>query len=94
MKKYAAEEGFNFPYLYDGDTQAVAKAYGCLSTPHVFIFDAERKLRYKGQFDDSRFADEATVKSQDARSAVEALLAGKPVPTEIQNRMDVHQVAD
>jgi peroxiredoxin len=83
MKKYAAEEGFNFPYLYDGDTQAVAKTYGCLATPHVFIFDADRKLRYKGQFDDSRFADEATVKSQDARDAVVALLSGKPVPVEI-----------
>ena len=83
MKKYAAEEGFNFPYLYDGETQAAAKAYGCLATPHVFIFDAERKLRYKGQFDDSRFADETTVKTQDARNAVEALLEGKPVPLEI-----------
>ena len=83
MKKYAADEEFNFPYLYDGETQAIAKAYGCLATPHVFVFDAERKLRYKGQFDDSRFADEATVTSQDARHAVEALLAGKPVPVEI-----------
>ena len=83
MKKYAAEEGFNFPYLYDGDTQAIAKAYGCLATPHVFVFDADRKLRYKGQFDDSRFADPTTVKSQDARLAVEALLAGTPVPVEI-----------
>ena len=83
MKKYAADEEFNFPYLYDGETQAIAKAYGCLATPHVFVFDADRKLRYKGQFDDSRFADEATVTSQDARHAVEALLAGKPVPVEI-----------
>src|SRR5882672_9960579 len=83
MKKYAAEAGFDFPYLYDGETQATAKAYGCLATPHVFLFDAERKLRYKGQFDDSRFADPATVKSTDARNAVEALLAGKPVPTEV-----------
>ncbi|MEI6873232.1 MAG: TlpA family protein disulfide reductase, partial [Verrucomicrobiota bacterium] len=61
---------------------AVAKAYGCLATPHVFIFDAERKLRYKGQFDDSRFEDASTVKSQDARYAIEALLAGKAVPVE------------
>jgi peroxiredoxin len=83
MKKYAAESGFDFPYLYDGETQAVAKAYGCLATPHVFIFDAERKLRYKGRFDDSRFADESTVKSNDARDAVDALLAGKPVPVEV-----------
>lgn len=83
MKKYAGEEGFNFPYLYDGDTQGVATAYGCLATPHIFVFYGDRKLRYKGQFDDSRFADETTVKSQDAQIAVEALLAGKPVPLEI-----------
>ncbi len=82
MKKYAVEAGFTFPYLYDGETQAVAKAYGCLATPHVFVFDAQRKLRYKGQFDDSRFLDPATVKSNDARKAVEALLAGTPVPVE------------
>ena len=83
MKKHAAEQGFNFPYLYDGETQAVAKAYGCLATPHVFIFDAERKLRYKGAFDDSKYADAATVKSADAVRAAEALLAGQPVPVEI-----------
>jgi len=83
MKKYAKEQGFNFPYLYDGDTQAIAKAYGCLATPHVFIFDAERKLRYKGQFDDSRFENIATVKTTDARNAVDALLAGKSVPVEV-----------
>src|SRR5215204_1777969 len=83
MKKYAADCGFDFPYLYDGETQKTAKAYGCLATPHVFIFDADRKLRYKGRFDDSRFADESTVKSHDARNAVEALLAGRSVPVEI-----------
>lgn len=79
MKLHAKEQGFNFPYLYDGETQATAKAYGCLATPHVFIFDAERKLRYKGAFDESRYADPATVKSPDARNAVEALLAGRQV---------------
>jgi len=83
MKKYAKEAGFTFPYLYDGETQAVAKAYGCLATPHIFIFDAERKLRYKGQFDDSHYADPATVKTTDAANAVRALLAGQPVPAEI-----------
>lgn len=83
MKKYAAERGFDFPYLYDGETQATAKAYGCLATPHVFIFDAEHKLRYKGRFDDSQYADSSTVKSSDARNAVEALLAGQPVPVPI-----------
>src|SRR5438105_9991043 len=80
MKSYAKERGFTFPYLYDGDTQTTAKAYGCLCTPHVFIFDRERKLRYVGRLDDSRFADPATVKSSDARNAIEAMLAGKPVP--------------
>ena len=83
MKKYAAENGFTFPYLYDGETQAVAKAYGCLATPHVFLFDAERKLRYKGYLDDSKYEDPATVKSADARIAVDALLAGQPVPVTV-----------
>jgi len=83
MKRYAREKGFNFPYLYDGATQATAKAYGCLATPHVFLFDEQRHLRYNGRFDDSRFADPATVTSTDARNAVEALLAGRPVPVEL-----------
>jgi peroxiredoxin len=83
MKKYAAERGFDFPYLYDGEKQSTAKAYGCLATPHVFIFDAERKLRYKGRFDDSPYESETTVKSPDARNAVEALFAGQPVPVPI-----------
>jgi len=79
MKLHAQEQGFNFPYLYDGETQATAKAYGCLATPHLFIFDAARKLRYQGYLDESRFADPATVKKPAARNAVEALLAGQPV---------------
>jgi peroxiredoxin len=83
MKLHASEQGFNFPYLYDGETQRTAKAYGCLATPHVFVFDAQRKLRYKGALDDSRFADPATVKSPDGRNAVEAVLAGKPAPVEV-----------
>src|SRR6266496_2473652 len=69
MKLYAKEAGFPFPYLYDGDTQVTAKAYGCLATPHVFLFDRERKLRYVGRVDDSRFEDPKTVKSLDARNA-------------------------
>src|SRR6266850_286400 len=83
MKTYAAEARFNFPYLYDGEKQTAAQAYGCLATPHIFLFDAERKLRYKGQFDDSHLENPATVKSPDARNAVEALLAGKVVPKEV-----------
>src|SRR4051794_16640860 len=87
MKLYAKERGFTFPYLYDGESQATAKAYGCLCTPHVFIFDHDRKLRYMGRVDDSRYADPATVKSPDARNAVEAMLAGKPVPVEVTKPM-------
>ena len=83
MKLYAKEHGFTFPYLYDGDTQATAKAYGCLCTPEVFIFASDRKLCYMGRLDDSRFAETNTVHSTDARNAVEELLAGKPVTTPV-----------
>ncbi len=83
MKPYAESNGWDFPYLYDGDTQQVARAYGCLATPHVFLFDRERRLRYAGRFDDSRFPQEETVKSPDARNAVFALLEGRPVPVEL-----------
>jgi peroxiredoxin len=87
MKMYAKEKGFSFPYLYDGETQGTAKAYGCLCTPHVFLFDQERKLRYKGRFDNSRFFDPKTVTSNDTQKAVEALLAGKPAPVEVTTPM-------
>jgi peroxiredoxin len=83
MTPYAKSLGWDFPYLYDGDKQIIARAYGCLATPHVFIFDKARRLRYAGRFDDSRFRDEATVKSPDARNAIFALLEGKPVPVEL-----------
>lgn len=79
MKLYAGDEGFTFPYLYDGETQATAKRYGCLATPHVFVFDSQRKLRYQGWLDDSRFPDPATVKREDAKDAIIALLNDKPV---------------
>jgi peroxiredoxin len=79
MKPYAKSNGWDFPYLYDGDKQLTARAYGCLATPHVFIFDKERRLRYAGRYDDSRFPEESTVKSPDARNAIESLLAGRPV---------------
>ena len=79
MKPYAEKNKWTFDYLYDGDKQLIARAYGCLATPHVFIFDHELKLRYAGRFDDSRFYDDSTVKSKDAQNAVDALLAGKPV---------------
>jgi len=80
LKIRAQERGFDFPYLYDGDSQKVSRAYGPISTPHVFIFDQVRKLRYVGRIDDSE--NIATVTRQDARTALDALLAGKPVPVE------------
>lgn len=86
MKPYAEEAGFTFPYLYDGETQSTAKAYGALATPHVFVFDRERKLRYAGRFDDSRFAG-PTVESPDTRNAIEALLDGRPVPVAMTKPM-------
>jgi peroxiredoxin len=79
MKVRAKDAGFKFPYLYDGETQKASAAYGVLATPHVFIFDARRKLRYVGRVDDS---DIKQVKSHDARNAIDALLTGKPVPAE------------
>jgi len=80
MKIRAAYRHFNFPYLYDGDTQTVARAYGPKATPHVFIFDQDRKLRYEGRVDNSQ--RESLVKTQDARNAINALLAGKQVPVD------------
>jgi peroxiredoxin len=78
MKIRADYRHFNFPYLYDGETQRVARAYGPSATPHVFIFDSERRLRYEGRVDNN--PREAYVTRQDTRRALEALLAGKPVP--------------
>ena len=79
MIRYAKDQGFPFPYVYDGDKQTVARDYGCLATPHIFLFDQQRRLRYVGRVDDSRFEDIAGVKSHDARNAVVELLAGKAV---------------
>jgi len=80
MKIRAKDMGYNFTYLYDGENQRVSQAYGPLRTPHVFIFDKERKLRYVGRIDDSE--KPKMVKSRDARNAIEALLNGKKVPVE------------
>ncbi len=80
MKIRARDRKFTFPYLYDGDEQAVARAYGPTATPHVFIFDKDRKLRYVGRVDDSE--KPGSVRSRDTRNAIEALLAGNPVPVE------------
>jgi thiol-disulfide isomerase/thioredoxin len=78
MKIRAAERKFNFPYLYDGETEKMSKAYGPAVTPHTFIFDKARKLRYEGRIDDEdRHA--LTPHVFDARNAIDALLAGREV---------------
>ena len=77
MKIRADYRHFNFPYLYDGETQSVSNAYGPVATPHIFIFDSGRILRYQGRIDNSQ--RESLVKTQDARNALDAMLAGKPV---------------
>jgi peroxiredoxin len=77
MKIRAKDHHYAYPYVYDGETQSTALAYGVLATPHVYIFDADRKLQYVGRFDDAEVKE---VKSHDARNAVDALLAGRPVP--------------
>jgi peroxiredoxin len=77
MKTRAEYRQFNFPYLYDGETQKVARTYGPAATPHLFIFDAERKLRYQGRVDNN--PREAMVTKHDARDAIDAILAGTPV---------------
>src|SRR5262245_91535 len=79
MKIRAKDKGFKFPYLYDGETQRTSRAYSVLATPHVFVFDADRKLRYNGRIDD---AEVKPVKSHDARNAIDALLEGRPVKVE------------
>ena len=78
MKIRAAHRAFNFPFLYDGETQEVARKYGPVSTPHVFVFDAERRLRYQGRIDSN--PREAYAKVPDARNALDAVLAGAAVP--------------
>jgi peroxiredoxin len=85
MKLYAKEMGFPFPFLYDGESQAVAMAYGCLATPHVFLFDEQRKLCYKGWIDDCHFPGEEHVTQPDLRNAVAALVAGQAVPVAVTN---------
>ena len=80
MKTRAAYRHFNFVYLYDGEDQKIARAYGPAATPHLFIFDAQRKLRYEGRVDNN--PRENLVTRRDAREAIDALLAGKPVVVE------------
>jgi peroxiredoxin len=79
MKLRAKEKAYNFPYLYDGETQSVSRAYGPVATPHIFVFDKERKLSYQGRIDDMENPAK-TPTNQDARNAIEALLTAQKVP--------------
>jgi peroxiredoxin len=80
MKVRHQQKKYNFPYLYDGKTQSVSKAYGPIATPHVFIFDKDRKLRFQGRIDDTENPSKSP-KTQDTRAALDQLLAGAEVTT-------------
>ena len=73
--------GYTFPYLYD-ETQEVAKAYRAACTPDFFLFDRNRRLAYRGQFDDARPGNDAPVTGRDLAAAIDAVLAGHAVPTD------------
>src|SRR6202022_4772844 len=77
MKIRIEYKHLHYPYLYDGETQSVTRAYGPQATPHVFVFDQARHLRYEGRIDNSYRTELG--KTQDARSAIEALLAHQEV---------------
>jgi peroxiredoxin len=81
LKDMAVSEGFTFPILFDG-TQEVAKAYTAVATPDFFLFDKNRKLVYRGQYDDARPGNAMPVTGKDLRAAVDAALAGEPVPAD------------
>ncbi len=76
MAQEAKRHGYVFPYLYD-ETQDVARAFDAACTPDFFVFDAEGKLAYRGQFDGSRPSNQVPVTGADLKAAVDALLAGK-----------------
>jgi thiol-disulfide isomerase/thioredoxin len=80
MKIRAAHRKYNYPYLYEGDRTGISRAYGPTATPHAFVFDAGRKLRYHGRIDDSE--REQYVKVRDLRAALDAVVAGQPAPVE------------
>jgi peroxiredoxin len=78
MKMRAAHRGISYPYLSDGESQAVARSFGVVGTPHIFVFDQQRTLQYEGRIDDS--LQEGAVKARDARNAIDAVLAGGAAP--------------
>jgi peroxiredoxin len=85
MKKRAQEKKFPYAYLHD-ESQSVAKAYGAVCTPHIFILGPDRKLAYEGRIDDN-WKEPAAAKSNDLRNAIEAIVSGRPVPAPNTNPM-------
>jgi peroxiredoxin len=79
MKQQAQTNGFLFPYLYD-ESQDAARAYMAACTPDFYLFDADRRLVYRGQFDSSRPKNGVPVTGEDLRAAIDQVLAGQPVP--------------
>lgn len=79
MREVGERVGYPFPYLYD-ETQEVAKAYEAACTPDFFLYDGDRRLVYRGQFDDSRPRNGIPPTGSDLRAAVDAVLDGRPVP--------------
>lgn len=80
MAEEVRQAGYVFPYLYD-ESQSVAKAYKAACTPDFYLFDKAQRLVYRGQMDDSRPGNGLPVTGKDLRAALDAVLAGKPVPT-------------
>lgn len=78
MKRVAEEAGYPFPYLYD-ETQEIAKAYDAACTPDFFVFDKDLALVYRGRFDEATPGRDVPVTGKDMRTALDAILAGKPV---------------
>jgi peroxiredoxin len=78
LAQEAREAGYAFPYLFD-ETQDVAKAFGAACTPDFFLYDGDRRLAYRGQFDDSRPRNDVPVTGEDLRAAIDAVLSGGPV---------------
>lgn len=81
LKQQAETLGFSFPYLYD-ESQAVAHAYKAACTPDIYLFDADLRLVYRGQFDSSRPGNGIPVTGEDLRAAIDTVLAGKQVPAD------------
>jgi peroxiredoxin len=81
LRAQAASAGFTFPYLYD-ESQATARAYDAACTPDLYLFGPDLALVYRGQLDDSRPRNDRPVTGRDLRAALDAVIAGRPVPPE------------